>query len=975
MSKKKSKVHQDTGSSSADGRPAVGVVGLGASAGGLAAFEAFFSALSREQPGDLAFVVVQHLSPDHKSILSELLQRQTPLHVLEVEDGMAVQAGCVYIIPPNRDLSLAAGKLQLTELSAPRGHNLPIDAFFRSLAADQQERAICVVLSGTGTDGTLGVRSVKAAGGMVMVQTPETAAYDGMPRSALSTGQVDYILAPEEMPGQLLAYVNRALSKASDPEAQRPNDEDALRRVFQLLSAHTGHDFAHYKRNNVMRRIERRLAVHQIQQLEDYVRYLQQNPPEVQALFGDLLIGVTSFFRDPSAFEALQERVIPDLFAGRPQQSPIRVWVPGCSTGEEAYSIAILLQEQVDALQQSVKIQFFATDIDRRAIEQARAGLYPASIEAEMSPQRLSRFFQFDKGDGLYRIRKDIRDMLIFSEQSVIKDPPFSKVDLISCRNLLIYLDSDLHKKLIPLFHYALNPGGYLFLGSAETVGELGHLFTALDRKEKIYQRKEGHSTHPALGRFFPLTTDAAALRPTKKSSVETVQALRNLTERALLQQYSAAAVLVNGAGEILYLHGRTGLYLEPAPGEAALNVLKMAREGLRLPLIAALRQVVAQQAPVYHPDLQVKTNGDFSPTHLTVRAVGSEPRLYLIVLEPALPGAGQSLDEADHRVIDVDERIAELKSELRAKEGHLQVTNGELETSNEELRSSNEEMQSINEELQAANEELETAKEELQSINEELSTVNSELQTRVLELSQANNDMNNLLAGTGVGTIFVDHQLCIKRFTPTVTQVINLIQGDVGRPVGHVVSNLVGYDSLVEDLRSVLDSLIPKDVEVQTRTGSWFLLRIRPYRTLENVIEGAVITFVDITQMRQAQAAASASEHWLRQLSESLPQLVCTCRADGQCDFFSQQWLDYTGLPPAKQLGLDWTRLTPPTDRASILEAWSRLIAHQEKFDIELQLCGKDGIYRRFQTRAAPLQDGAGRVTRWFVTATVVGG
>ncbi len=856
------------------------VVGIGASAGGLAAFEAFFSGMPSDTDSGMAFVLVQHLAPDHKSMLTDLVKRYTRMQVFEVEDGMTVQPDCAYIIPPNRDMAFLEGTLQLLEPAAPRGLRLPIDFFFRSLAQDQHERAICIVLSGTGSDGTLGLRAIKGEGGMVIAQNPESTEYDGMPRSAIATGMVDFVLPPAEMPAQLIAYVTHAFGKPPRPASPPPpKTEVALKKIFVLLRAQTGHDFSQYKQNTVNRRVERRMAVHQIVQLGEYVRYLQQTPAEVEALFRDLLIGVTSFFRDREAFAVLQERGIPRLFTGKASGAPIRVWVPGCSTGEEAYSLAMLLQEQMETSKQSFQLQLFATDLDRRAIEQARAGVYPASIAADVSPERLTRFFNQEPDNGVYRIQKTLRDILVFSEHDVIKDPPFSKLDLISCRNLLIYMGGDLQKKLIPFFHYALNPGGTLFLGTSETVGEFADLFATLDRKAKLYQRKQGipGAHHSTIRKYLPSELERGAdARLHEKMPGGNKHQLRELTERVLLQQYAPVGALVNQSGDILYLHGRTGLYLEPAPGEASMNILKMARDGLRRDLSTALHRAVASQQPVRHSGLRVKTNGDFTRIDLVVQPVGAGSSastgptpLFLVtfaetVAEPQSPEESALVDEAsdaDEVTTDSDARIAALKRELRAKEEFLQATNEELETTNEELKSSNEEMQSVNEELQSTNEELETSKEELQSVNEELATVNAELQTKVADLSRANNDMNNLLAGTGIGTVFVDHQLHIQRFTPAVTQVINLILTDVGRPVGHIVSNLPDYDRLVDDVRTVLETLVPVEVEVQTNTGAWYLLRIRPYRTQENVIEGAVITFTEITEMKTAQTALREAE------------------------------------------------------------------------------------------------------------------
>ncbi|MEI6309717.1 MAG: chemotaxis protein CheB, partial [bacterium] len=765
------------------------IVGIGASAGGLAAFEAFFSGMPADADPGMAFVLVQHLAPDHKSILTDLIRRYTRMQVFEVEDGMKVMPNCAYIIPPNCDMAFLNGTLQLMEPSAPRGQRLPIDFFFRSLAQDQRERAICIVLSGTGSDGAQGVRVIKGEGGMVMVQNPASTEFDGMPRSAISTGLVDYELPPAEMPAQLIAYVAHAFGKPSGMPSivPAPKAENALKKIFILLRDRTGHDFSHYKPSTVNRRIERRLALHRIETIGSYVKYLQQTPAEVETLFRDLLIGVTSFFRDPEAFQSLEQQVIPKLLAGKPASAVIRVWSPGCSTGEEAYSIAILLAERQEAMKQSYNVQVFATDIDSQAIATARAGLYPASIAADLSPERLARFFTAETEGNAYRISKGIRDMLVFSEQDVIKDPPFSKLDLISCRNLLIYMGTDLQKKLIPLFHYALNPDGFLFLGTSETVGEFGNLFAALDHKSKLYHRKEDFhgEQRAALGRFLPPMTaiDEAlpraalsrpldyarnysgqdgktvhsALRPGSGLAASKKSPLRELTETALLQQVAPAAALVNGQGDILYLHGRTGLYLEPAPGEAGVNnIIKMAREGLRRELIAALHKAAGIKEIVRCPGLRVKTNGDFTTVNLTIRPVAAVPAatteapLFLVILEEAPPFAEASAEHADGLAgaedLDTDARIVALTQELRAKEEYIQGAHEVMENSAQELRSSNEEMQSVNEELQSTNEELETSKEELQSVNEELSTVNTELQTKMADLSRSNNDMNNML-------------------------------------------------------------------------------------------------------------------------------------------------------------------------------------------------------------------------------------
>lgn len=862
------------------------IVGIGASAGGLAAFEDFFSGMPIDKNPDMAFVLVQHLAPDHKSILTDLIQRYTSMQVFEVVDGVMVQPNCAYIIPPGRDMAFLGGTLQLLEPASPRGQRLPIDFFFRSLAQDQHERAIGIVLSGSGSDGTLGIRAIKGEGGMAMAQNLESAQYDGMPRSAIATGLVDYILPPAEMPAHLISYVTYAFGKGSHPlDLSITKPEDALKKIFVLLRSQTGHDFSQYKHTTIKRRVERRMAVHQITDLNGYVRFLQQTPVEVEALFRDLLIGVTNFFRDPEAFAALENEAIPRLFADKAIGTAIRIWICGCSTGEEAYSIAILLQEQMEQLKKNFLLQIFATDIDNRAIDQARSGLYPASIAADISPERLTRFFTIEADGTAYRINKSIRDMLIFSKQDVIKDPPFSKLDLISCRNLMIYLNSDLQKKLIPLFHYALNPDGILFLGTSETVGEFVQLFTTLDRQAKLYQRKEdlSNAQRLPLGRLIPPTIENETER--RRSALPPACgrfSLRETTERILLERYAPVSVLVNERGEMLYIHGNTGRYLQMVSGEPNINILKMAREGLKYDLTTLLFTVVRDKKPLERTGLRIKTNGDYSTVKLTVLPVPTTPTasaelLYLVILEeipatnyllqpsPLTEPAEKTGENENPDSFTANALITALRQELQAKEEYLKSANEELETSNEELKSSNEEMQSVNEELQSTNEELETSKEELQSVNEELATVNTELQTKVLDLSRANNDMNNLLAGTGVGTIFIDFQLLIQRFTPSVTQVINLIPSDVGRPVGHIVSNLIAYNTLVEDINLVLQNLIPKEIEVQSKDGAWFLLRIRPYRTLENVIEGAVITFFDISEIKQTREALQKANDLLR--------------------------------------------------------------------------------------------------------------
>ncbi|SDB51964.1 two-component system, chemotaxis family, CheB/CheR fusion protein [Desulfonatronum thiosulfatophilum] len=862
------------------------IVGLGASAGGLAAFESFFSGMPKDRDPGMAFVLIQHLAADYKSMLSEIIQHHTRMPVQEARDGMVVQPNNVYTIPPNNDIFLQKGALRLEKQTTSRLRRMPIDHFFRSLAREQGERAIVIVLSGTGSDGAIGVREVKGVGGLTLAQEPETCDFAGMPESAIATDQVDYVLQPDKMPAQLMAYAEYARSKPGSPDSPSAK-KNPMKFMLSLLHARSGHDFSQYKPSTIHRRIERRMALHHFTKPKDYIEFLEKDEHETEELFRDLLIGVTSFFRDPEAFQALEEKVIPRLFDKSSDSSEaIRVWCPGCSTGEEAYSLAILLAEQRAALNLNVTVQIFATDIDDRALTKARAGFFPANIAADISEQRLKNFFTRDVDRDGYRANKNIREMLIFSEQNVVRDPPFSRIDLISCRNLLIYMGGGLQKRLIPLFHYALTPDGYLFLGSSESVGDFGDLFTTLDRKWKLYQHKRDRfgARHPDLVHLLPSMTrkKKAFEHSAQKKEPDQKSPVRRLSEQMLLEHYGAAAALIRDHGDILYLHGRTGMYLEPEPGEAAVNnVLRMARLGLRTELSVALHKSAVKREIVRSYGVKVKTNGHMTVCNLTIYPVSASRReaietggpLFLIVLEQARSAfpehsqhAHQFADPSlradksvapdeetpDFEQMDASEQIASLQEEIRMKDNSLQSTLEELETSNEELQSTNEEMQSINEELQSTNEELETSKEELQSVNEELTTVNAQLQTYVTELTRANNDMNNLFAATGVGTLFVDTELHIVRFTPATTQVINLIKGDVGRPIGHIVTKLKNYDSLMEDIQGVLDSLGSKDIEVRNTDGDWYLIKIRPYRTQDNVIEGAVITFLDINSQKE---------------------------------------------------------------------------------------------------------------------------
>jgi two-component system CheB/CheR fusion protein len=850
--------------------PVYPIAGIGASAGGLEAFEQFF----RHVPPDpgMAFVLVPHLDPGHASLLTEILQRITAMPVVEATDQMVLTPNRVHVIPPNRDMAIFHGTLQLSVPELPRGQRMPIDAFLRSLAEDQGEQAIGIILSGTGTDGTLGLRAITGAGGVTLVQEPATAKYDGMPSSAIQAGYATHVLPVEKMPEMLLAGMRSLAAHHETPPA--PAAVSGMKRILMLLRSATGHDFSQYKKSTIGRRIERRMAQHNIEDTEIYARYLKEHPAEVQRLFKELLINVTSFFRDPEAFVRLKEDVLPQLLAGKPDDYVFRVWVAGCATGEEAYSIAMLLREYMDETRQEFKIQFYSTDLDDDAIAVARAGTYPPNIAQDVHPERLRRFFI--KEDTGYRVKKEIREMVVFAIQNVIKDPPFTRLDLLSCRNLMIYLEPELQNRLIPAFHYALKPGGVLFLSPSESIGNHPELFAPLNRKWKFYRATgSAASARAVMSGGLSWTGDGNAKVPGEAAKKNKETNFAELTKRVLLQAYAPASVVTDMNGHIIFVHGDTGKYLRPAPGQATLNVVDMAREGLQLELRAALNRA-GQGVSTLSRELNVRTNGDFQAVSLSLRPLpdpDANEKLLLVSFQdvahpaPGRPGRGKGVVASGRGEL---QRVEELERDLAYTRENLQATIEEQQASNEELKSTNEELQSTNEELQSTNEELETSKEELQSVNEELVTVNAELQAKIEQLAGMQNDMKNLLDNINIGTVFLDQHLLIRRFTREAARVYRLVASDVGRPLADIKSDLEGED-LLADARAVLDSLIPCEREVRTAGGAWYLARIQPYRTLDNVIDGVVLTFADISERIQAEAAEKSA----RELAESIVDTV----------------------------------------------------------------------------------------------------
>lgn len=932
------------------------IVGLGASAGGLEALEAFFD----NMPADsgMAFVVVTHLHPERVSLMPELLSRHTAMPVVEAMDGMLVKEDHVYVAPPGGQLALYHGSLQLLP-TCERAH-LPIDAFFRSLAEDQAENAVAIVLSGTGSDGTLGVKEIKGSGGLVIAQDAQSARYGGMPESAARAERMDFVLPVTEMPPAIIAYVHGANERSRVRAAPQEHDAQILKKLFLLLRSHTGHDFSGYKLSTIQRRIERRMAMHDLDDIAEYTRMLQVNPSEIDLLFGELLIGVTSFFRDATAFARLAEIGIEPLVMSRPLGHTVRVWVPGCATGEEAYSIAIILRETMEKLERHFNTQIFATDLDSTAIDRARAGEYPLGIAADVSRERLERYFV--SRDDSYVVKKDIREMVVFAPHNIIDDPPFTKLDLLSCRNLLIYLEARVQKRLLPIFHYALARSGILFLGSSETTGTATDLFDGLDKQHRIFARREV----PAGSYHTEFPAGMRGSHPSPVVADSSAHGAATFAERALLRHLVPPSVVVHERGEVVHVHGRTGQFLEPAPGpQLSANIFNMAREGLQLELASAIRRATASREPILHRCSRVKTNGKHIAVDLRVeRLTEPEPMrgLFLVsFLEAPSESLALGIDDTELP----PDRMAEIERELRyTKESH-QGTIEQLETANEELKSTNEELQSTNEELQSSNEELETSKEEMQSLNEELQTVNAELHGKVEELSRANDDMRNLLNGTDIATIFLDRDLHIKRYTERAKKLIRLIASDVGRPISDLVSRL-DYGQLVVDAEEVLNTLVPRQVEVQSEDGSWYLMRILPYRTTENIIDGLVITFVDVTELKRMQVTETRVREALRQADTSVyhqdEALVITW-AGGRLVGHLQR--DAAGMSDAAIF---------PADQAHALTALKRRVLAEKRPESEVMTLslGDDASLHQVQVMPDLDQDGASRGVTTVITTAI---
>jgi len=844
------------------------IVGIGASAGGLDALEQFFSNMPKDN--GMAFVVIQHLDPNHAGIMPELLQRITPMKVCQASEGLRVKPNCVYVIPPNKSLSILNGSLHLFDPVESRGLRLPIDIFFRSLAIDMLEKSIGIILSGMGSDGSLGLKAIKEQNGIVLVQTPDSAKFDGMPRSATEAVIPDIVAPAEELPSRLMAYLKYIPAIKSEPDIDSKSQSN-LDRIIILLREQSGHDFSLYKKNTLFRRIERRKGVHQIDKITSYVRFLQENPKEVEILFRELLIGVTSFFRDAAVWEMLKLKVLPAMIEELPNGYVLRAWVPGCSTGEEAYSLAMVFKEAMENVRnhKSLSLQIFATDLDLDAIEKARKGMFSSNITADVSPERLSKFFTVEP-EG-FRLSTAVREMVVFANQNVIKDPPFTKLDIITCRNMLIYMEPVLQKKMIALFNYSLNPGGIMVLGTAETPGNFKEGFVDIDSRLKIFKRSG--TFHASELVDFPSSFHHKKIpTPVIKAPAKSVENIQTLTDQLLLQRFAPASVLVNSAGDILYMTGRIGKYLEPVAGKANWNIYAMARQGLREVLPEVLRKALKNFDPLVICNVKVGSNGGTHLADITVQRIEIPDSLrgMIIIIFTDLPVS------VEHDVRDSKTgkrkpagRQKEMEAELQRSYEDLQSAREEMQTSQEELKSTNEELQSTNEELQSTNEELTTSKEEMQSLNEELQTLNAELQSKVSDYLRANDDMKNLLNSTEIATLFLDRDLNIRRFTDQVANIIKLRNTDIGRPFTDLVTDLE-YPEIDMHALQVLKTLVSVETAIKTHTNRWFSVRIMPYRTLDDRIDGLVITFTDITKAKRAEQAMTISETRYRRLFES---------------------------------------------------------------------------------------------------------
>ncbi len=945
----------------ADSSSGIPVVGIGGSAGSFEPFKTFFTDMHADSGA--AFVVIQHLYPTHESLLPEILAQHTRMKVVEARDAIPLEPNCVYVIPPNQYLAVRDGVLYLVAPIKQRGIRMPIDFFFRSLAEDRQERAICILFSGAGSDGTLGVRAVRGAGGLSIAQDPQTAQFSDMPRSAVATGMVDFVLSPDRMSEVLMNYLRhpyvRDSGQADVLEAE--GKPGGLHEILALLLAKKGRDFLPYKQGTILRRIERRMGLHHISNMAQYYDLVRQDADEVNQLLKDLLINVTSFFRDAEAFEELRQKAIAPLVKARQNDEPLRVWVTGCSSGEEAYSLAMLLTEEVAASGKNCPVQIYATDADEEALEFARQGIYPESIIEDVEPERLARFFI--RKDQSYQVSESIRKLVVFAVQNLITDPPFSRVDIISCRNLLIYLDTDTQAKLIPLFNFALNPGGYLFLGKSEGISGQNDLFDVVSKKARLYRR---------LIPPGPIVLDTPILPGKKRALPAVPQVIRppavassDVIRQALLSHFAASVVLVDMKGQIIQFHGQTGKYLNMPTGEPVLNIRDIAKEGLSTRLLGAMHKAAQDGKTVVLDSVPVTQDEDGPFVRVTIAPTsqrGEAPLLLAVIFEdvprPLTSTAEQSQGSESETV------VKQLEDELRATQHELHYSTEELQASNEELRVANEEVVSSNEELQSTVEELETSKEELQSVNEELTTVNSELHDKVERLAEANSDMDNFLKSTEILTLFLDSELRIKLFTPVTTRLLKLIPSDIGRKISDLAMNFIGY-KLTSDALAVARGAAAIEREVQHSDGSYYLVRVMPYHTKQNRIDGVVVTFSDVTRLRRAEKQTRR----LATVVTDSNDAVILFDGTGKIMAWNRGAQNLYGWSEAEALGMTIQEMTPSEKIAEVDDLILRMIAGEIVAPFETRRKKKDGSMIDIWLTATAVRDESGKMVEAIAT------
>ncbi|WP_426447254.1 CheR family methyltransferase [Paenibacillus sp. S-38] len=943
------------------------IVGIGASAGGLEALQQFFDHM-RPDCG-LSFVVVQHLSPNYKSFMAEILTKNTSMNIYEAEHLMEVRPNCIYLIPPKKDMTIVGRTLQVTEHRQKAGLNLPIDMFLTSLAKDIGSRAIGVILSGTGSDGTRGVEAIKEHGGLVIVQDELTAKFDGMPNSARLTGIVDQVMTPQAMADYLIEWTSGEAEIEWEEAEEAPDhhsglDLSSLPHFLELLQASSGIDFSYYKENSILRRIERRMNLLGLSTAEAYLHHLRSNPDELMSLGKDLLIGVTHFFRDPEAFGVIRTKVLPAILENKKREAHIRVWVAGCSTGEEAYSLAMLFDELISRQEQPYTVKIFATDLDKDSIEYASQGVYPESAVQSVPSEYLQSYFT-QIGDN-YQVNKNIRKMVVFAPHNITKDPPFSNLDLVTCRNMLIYLQSEVQQKVLSLFHFSLNPSGFMFLGPSETVGKLSSLFYPFDRKWNVYQQRSRMAGSPVPSAVE--VSDSVDVTKVHQMARRGYSPLREIPSyrkpdelyTAFVDEHMPPCMVLDENNEVLHLSGNINPYLVLARGKPSWNIYKMVEAHLAVAIVTAVQKVSKEQRTIYYHDIKAN-NSDQSPyINLTVKPFSTKnkrfDKLVLVVFEDAgMPPPAPRIPETFDMDHNVNQRIVELEQELQRAEESLQATIEELETSNEEL-------QATNEELVAANEELMSTNEELQSVNEELVTVNTEYQYKIQELTDLNNDMDNFLVSTKIGTIFLDKEMRIRRFTPAITREINLLDVDYGRPIRHISHNFL-YEGIVQDAETVLKTLVPIEKEIQSRRGSWYMMRVLPYRTGDHFIKGIVLTFVDITELK------SANEELLK-LSyaiEQSPSITLLANLEGMILYVNPKFAEVTGYAQTEMIGVHFRELNDwQASSVSFTEVWSTLSSGRE-WKGELQSRRKDGETYWESVRFLPIKDEDGRTLHYL--------